>query len=120
MIQPLNSINANCCGGKRKQSFGDNAQESFEQVAVRAFEPPAKRPSKAKQLALYTAIEFAAGAITSGIIDGGANLCRAVFKNKPLVPFKQITSNAGFLGTSFAVVGLVFTAISASMMRKNN
>lgn len=109
MIQPLNYTNANCCGTTRKQSFGQN-----EAAGER------KRPSTAARLAGYTATQFAAGAIVIGILDGLTNLYRAVFKNKPLMPFKEIAGRAGFTGAAFAVIGLVFTAIGAAMARKRD
>lgn len=120
MIQSLNSVNtANCCGGKRKQSFGDKMQDSAEPPVIRAFEPPVKRPSRAKRLAAFTGMQFAIGAIVSGVFDGLANLWNAVLKNKPLIPFGEIVGKAIYVGSAFAVIGLVLTAISAAMSGKN-
>ena len=52
MIQSVNTVssNTNCCGTKRKQSFGRTDSEY-------------KQPSKAGRLAAYTATQFAAGAV---------------------------------------------------------
>ncbi len=108
MIQPLNY--ANNSTSLRPQSFGQNNAD--------AAPAQRKRPSTAARLAGYTATQFAAGAIVSGIFDGLTNLYRAVAKNKPFMPFKEIAGRAGFTGTAFAVIGLVFTAIAAAMRPK--
>ncbi len=107
MIQPLNYTNANCCSTTRKQSFGQS-----EAAGER------KRPSTAARLAGYTATQFAAGAIVSGVFDGLTNLYRLVAKNKPLIPFKEMAGRAGYLGAAFAVIGLVFTAIAAAIAKR--
>lgn len=121
MIQPLNSIGTNCCGTTRKQSFGDNPQTQDKPFVVENKEQIlGKKPSKAKLLAGYTATQFAAGAIVSGIFDGLTNLWRIAFKNKELMPLKEIGGRAAFMGAAFAVIGLVFTAIGSLMAKKNN
>ena len=79
-----------------------------------------KRPSTAARLAGYTATQFAAGAIVSGIFDGLTNLYRAIAKNKPAMPLKEMAGRAGFTGAAFAVIGLVFTAIGAAMARRKD
>lgn len=109
MIQSLNSVNttANCCGTKRKQSFGESSPVQHN------------RPSKAKRVASYTAMQFGAGAIVSAVFDGMTNLWRTAFKNKELMSLKEMGGKAAFTGTAFAVIGLVFTAISAAMARKD-
>lgn len=119
MIQALNSVNmtANCCNGKRKQSFGNDPVA--ENVNVIFEQKPAKRPSTAKRLATYAATNLVAGALVSSLIDGGTNVYRAIAKNKPLMSLKQVAANAGSLGVAFALIGLVFTAISAAMTRGN-
>ncbi len=109
MIQPLNYTNANYVASQ-KQSFGQNP----ETVSGR------KRPSTAARLAGYTATQFAAGAIVSGIFDGLTNLYRAIAKNKPAMPLKEMAGRAGFTGAAFAVIGLVFTAIGAAMARRKD
>ncbi len=108
MIQPLNYTNANCCGTTRKQSFGQNTEALGER----------KRPSTAARLAGYTATQFAAGAIVSGIFDGLTNLYRTIAKNKPTIPFKEMAGRAGFTGSAFAIIGLVFTAIAAAVAKR--
>ena len=108
MIQSVNTVssNTNCCGTKRKQSFGRTDSEY-------------KQPSKAGRLAAYTATQLAAGAVVSGIFDGMTNLYRKVAKNKDLLKLKEMGVRAGFTGTCFAVIGLVFTAIGAMMAKKH-
>ena len=119
MIQPLNSTSVNCCGSAKKQSFGDNPQTQDKTFVVRDKEQLfGKKPSKAKMLAGYTATQFAAGAIVSGIFDGLTNLYRTIAKNKPVMPLKEMAGRAGFTGAAFAIIGLVFTAIAAAMNRK--
>lgn len=107
MIQPLNYTNVNCCGTTRKQSFGQSEAAGEH-----------KKTSKASRLAGYTATQFAAGAIVSGVFDGLTNLYRTVMKNKPLMPFKDMIGSAGYTGTAFAIIGLVFTAVAAAMAKR--
>ena len=110
MIQPLNYTNTNYNNTTKSQSFARRPEAAGEE----------KRPSTAARLSGYTATQFAAGAIVSGIFDGLTNLYRTVAKNKPLMPFKEMAGRAGFTGAAFAVIGLVFTAIGAAMAKRRD
>lgn len=119
MIQAVNSINANNYPKVKKQSFGQDVPVEFLDYKPEEIKKQ-KKPSKLGAFAGYIATQFAAGAIFSGIFDGGINLFRAIKKNKELLSFKEIGSRAAILGAMFALVGVIFNGIDAVIMNNKH
>ena len=119
MIQAVNSVKANNYQTARQQSFGHQAPAEIIDYKPQEMKKPNKR-SKLATVAGYLATQFAAGAVFSGIWDGGINLYRLARKNKPLLSLKEMGPRAAVLGGMFVLCGLIFTGIDAAMSARRS
>ena len=111
MIQALNSVNTNCCGTKRKQSFGHTHTVMCDQNGCYY-----KKPSTAKAVAGFIGREFITGALVSTVIDGLGNAWAAARKNpEAMVSASQIAKRAGFWGLAWIAMGAVIGLVSNAM-----
>ena len=119
MIQAVNFSNNNySTKTNTNPSFAQKAEPGFVDYRADEFEKP-KKKSKAARFFGYIGMQFAAGAIVSGIFDGLTNDFRAIKKNHPPIPLKDMGTRAAFTGAAFAVIGLVFNGIAAAFSKKN-
>ena len=115
MIQALNSVNTNCCGTKRKQSFGHKHTIVCDQNGCYY-----EKPSKAKAIAGFMGREFITGALVSTVIDGLGNAWHAIRKNPDaMLGTKEIAKRAGFWGIAWIAMGAVIGLVRNSMRPRN-
>lgn len=118
MIQAINSVNTNTYQ-KQNPNFGSkNTAVNGEEIAA-----PHKKPSKAKNAAVYAGTQFAAGAIFSSLLNTACNLiekCKKVPNKEKIMSAPAILKSAAVMGGMFVLMGFVVNGIFSLAYRNKN
>lgn len=117
MIQSLNSVNSNTYQ-KNPNFSSKNATQSGEQVTQEQ-----KKPSKAKNAAVYAGTQFAAGAIFSSLLNTACNViekCKKIPNKEKIMSAPAILKSAAVMGGMFVLMGFLVNGIFSLAYRNKN
>lgn len=110
MIQATNSVNTNSYKAQNP-NFGKTNSETQ------------KKPSHAKETAVYVASQFAAGAVLSSLLNISSNVIEKLKKvpnKEKIMSFPAIAKSAALMGGMFVLMGVIVNGVFGLFHKNKN